>query len=183
VVGLAVAGRSGALDLRATRPGDTDGWCQAAGHADLLWLESPSNPLLHVADLPAIPRRRADRGRSPSSTTPSPHRSPAALALGADLVLHSATKYLGGHSDLMLGAAVARDDELADRVASDACLPEPFRARRPTSPCARRNASPAGERATATAHELAVRLERHPEVSIAATRPAKPDADLLGAKP
>src|SRR5207253_2759316 len=95
---------------------DTAGWLEAAADADLLWLESPSNPLLAVADLPAIcaARRGPDALVAVDSTfaTPLVQRP---LELGADLVVHSATKYLGGHSDLLLGAAVTTSD-VADRL-------------------------------------------------------------------
>ena len=139
VVGLAVAGQQrGRWTFKRLAPDDTDGWLRAAGHADLLWLESPSNPLLHVADLPAILSRPRKAGAI--AVIDNTFATPLAqqpLALGADLVLHSATKYLGGHSDLMLGAAVAGTTSSQNDCASDACLPEPFPAHwRPTSPCA-----------------------------------------------
>ena len=101
-----------------SRPTTRKAGCRAAEHADLLWLESPSNPLLDVADLPAIlsqPRKPGAIAVVDNTFATPLGQQP--LELGADLVLHSATKYLGGHSDLMLGAAVARDDELADRAA------------------------------------------------------------------
>ena len=91
---------------------DTDAVLAAAAGADLLWLESPTNPLLDVADLPALCARRGRAaGRSSPSTAPSPTpllQHP--LALGADVVVHSATKFIGGHSDLLLGVAVAAPD-------------------------------------------------------------------------
>jgi len=85
-------------------------WAQRATEADLLWLESPTNPLLEVADLPAIcaaPRRRGTRIVVDNTfATPLLQRP---LELGADIVVHSATKLIGGHSDLLLGAAVTAD--------------------------------------------------------------------------
>ena len=95
---------------------DTDAVVAACDDAALVWLESPTNPALEIAD---IETDRGGRARAPaptsSSTTPSPlpccqRRS----TLGADLVVHSATKYLAGHSDAVLGAVVTRDDELYD---------------------------------------------------------------------
>ena len=90
-------------------------WPQRASEADMLWLESPSNPLLQVADLAAIcaaPRRPGTRVVVDNTfATPLLQRP---LSLGADIVVHSVTKLIGGHSDLLLGAAVAADpDELA----------------------------------------------------------------------
>ncbi|HSO99067.1 MAG TPA: PLP-dependent transferase [Solirubrobacteraceae bacterium] len=90
-------------------------WSERASQADMLWLESPSNPLLELADLAAIcaaPRRAGTRVVVDNTfATPLLQRP---LELGADIVVHSATKLIGGHSDLLLGAAVAADpDELA----------------------------------------------------------------------
>jgi cystathionine gamma-synthase len=85
-------------------------WLQRASEADMLWIESPSNPLLEVADLAAIcaaPRRPGTRLVVDNTfATPLLQRP---LKLGADIVIHSATKLIGGHSDLLLGAAVAAD--------------------------------------------------------------------------
>jgi len=76
----------------------------------LLWLESPTNPLLKVADLAALARLGRARGALVvcDNTFATPVlQSP--VALGCDLVMHSTTKYLGGHSDVMGGAIVAAD--------------------------------------------------------------------------
>ncbi len=90
-------------------------WLQRTSEADLLWIESPSNPLLEVAELAAIcaaPRRSGTRVVVDNTfATPLLQRP---LELGADIVVHSATKLIGGHSDLLLGAAVTADNhELA----------------------------------------------------------------------
>src|SRR5207248_4863507 len=78
--------------------------------ADLLWLESPTNPLLDIAELDRIcaaPRRPGTRVAIDNTfATPLLQRP---LELGADIVIHSATKLIGGHSDLLLGAAVTAD--------------------------------------------------------------------------
>ncbi|MGH8213635.1 MAG: trans-sulfuration enzyme family protein [Rhodanobacteraceae bacterium] len=83
----------------------------------LLWIESPSNPLLKVIDIAAMAELAHDAGARlmVDGTFATPYlQSP--LALGADIVLHSTTKYLGGHSDVMGGALVfARDDEIVAR--------------------------------------------------------------------
>lgn len=87
------------------------------GEADLLWLESPSNPLLETADLAAIcdaPRREGSLVVVDNTfATPLLQRP---LALGADVAVYSATKLIGGHSDLLLGAAVTADDEQLARL-------------------------------------------------------------------
>ena len=83
--------------------------------AALLWIETPSNPLLRITDIAAT--RDAGPGaaaRSSSSTTRSCRPAwQQPLALGADLVVHSTTKYLNGHSDVVGGAVVARDEGAA----------------------------------------------------------------------
>jgi cystathionine gamma-synthase len=85
-------------------------WLERASEADLLWIESPSNPLLEVADLAAIcaaPRRAGTRVVVDNTfATPLLQRP---LGLGADIVVHAATKLIGGHSDLLLGVAVTAD--------------------------------------------------------------------------
>lgn len=89
---------------------DDPSWPERAGEADLLWVESPSNPLLEVADLAAIcaaPRRAGTRVVVDNTFATPLRQRP--LALGADIVVHSATKLIGGHSDLLLGAAVSAD--------------------------------------------------------------------------
>ena len=86
--------------------------------ARLLWLESPTNPLLNVIDIEAAARAAHAAGALlvVDNTFASPYlQRPAEL--GADIVVHSATKYLGGHSDLVSGAAVTSDDALAERLA------------------------------------------------------------------
>ncbi len=94
-----------------------DAWTERALEADMLWLESPSNPLLEIADLARIcaaPRKPGTRVVVDNTfATPLLQRP---LELGADLVVHSATKLIGGHSDLLLGAAVASDADGARRL-------------------------------------------------------------------
>jgi cystathionine gamma-synthase len=115
VAAIAEAGMS-TYQWRVERLSATDPlWLQRASEADMLWIESPSNPLLEVADLAAIcsaPRRAGTRVVVDNTfATPLLQRP---LQLGADLVVHSATKLIGGHSDLLLGAAVtANSTELA----------------------------------------------------------------------
>jgi cystathionine gamma-synthase len=85
----------------------------------MLWAETPSNPLLQVADIAALAQLSRDNGLllccDNTFATPALQNP---LALGADVVMHSTTKYLGGHSDVMGGALVfSRRDELFDRAA------------------------------------------------------------------
>jgi cystathionine gamma-synthase len=92
----------------AIRPGETK----------VVWLETPTNPLLGIADIAAIASVAHDAGALlvVDNTFASPYLQQP-LALGADVVVHSTTKYLGGHSDVVGGALVLGDDELAERVA------------------------------------------------------------------
>jgi len=84
----------------------------------LVWVESPSNPLLAVADIERIAAIAHDAGaRCAVDNTWATPVAQRPLALGADLVMHSTTKYLGGHGDVTGGALVAReDDEFFQRV-------------------------------------------------------------------
>jgi len=83
----------------------------------MLWIETPTNPLLKLVDIQAI----TDIGKEHKlisvvdNTFASPHLQ-TPMALGADIVLHSATKYLGGHSDVVLGALVCDDADLAEKL-------------------------------------------------------------------
>lgn len=83
----------------------------------LIWIETPTNPMLNIVDIEAICAIAKKRGilTAVDNTFASPYlQNP--LDLGADMVIHSATKYLGGHSDTVLGAVVAKDAELAQRL-------------------------------------------------------------------
>ncbi len=92
---------------------DTGAVVAALDGADLLWLESPTNPTLEVADLPAL--IAAARGRGVLTVCDNTFATPLLqrpLDLGADVVVHSATKYLSGHSDVLLGVAVTQRQHL-----------------------------------------------------------------------
>ena len=83
----------------------------------LIWIETPTNPMLNIVDIEAICAIAKKRGilTAVDNTFASPYlQNP--LDLGADLVIHSATKYLGGHSDTVLGAVVAKEAELAKQL-------------------------------------------------------------------
>jgi cystathionine gamma-synthase len=94
---------------------DTAAVEEACQDASLVWLESPTNPALEVADVAAITAGAHDAGAyvvvDNTFATPLLQQP---LDLGADLVVHSATKFLAGHSDVLLGALVTRDDTLFD---------------------------------------------------------------------
>src|SRR5207302_5115368 len=83
----------------------------------LLWVETPTNPLLRIVELEGLAALAKRKGliTIADNTFASPYLQ-RPLELGADIVVHSATKYLGGHSDLVSGIAVTSDDGLAERL-------------------------------------------------------------------
>lgn len=94
---------------------DTAAWLDAAGRMDLLWLESPSNPLLKVADLEAIcaaPRKPGGLLAVDNTFATPLNQKP--LHRGADVSMHSATKFIGGHSDLLAGILVSSNQSLVE---------------------------------------------------------------------
>ncbi|MEA2532022.1 MAG: cystathionine gamma-synthase [Thermomicrobiales bacterium] len=105
------------VEVRWVDPNDLDALDQALDGASFLWTETPTNPLLAVCDLEAIGLLAAERGVpwacDNTFATPILQRP---LEYGAVAVMHSATKYIGGHSDLILGAAVCADRALAARL-------------------------------------------------------------------
>jgi cystathionine gamma-synthase len=162
---LVAAGR---LGLRLAPADDTDAVLAAADGADMVWVESIANPLIVVADVPAIVAGARRRGAISvvDATFATPLRQ-RPLELGADIVLHSATKLIGGHSDLLMGAVVCRDDAHADALLAHrhdhGSVPgslEAFLALRGLRTLAVRV-----DRAEASAAELARRLAAHPRVS------------------
>ena len=84
----------------------------------LVWAESPTNPFLKVIDIAAVADLAHQAGARcvVDNTFATPYLQ-RPLELGADVVLHSTTKYVGGHSDVVGGAVVVRDHELADKIA------------------------------------------------------------------
>jgi len=108
---------SGRIDLRIVDVDDTSGVQSACRGAHLLWLESPTNPLMQVADLPdCISAARTAGARVLIDNTFATPIVQTPLDLGADIVLHSVTKALSGHSDLIMGALVAADPDLAEAL-------------------------------------------------------------------
>lgn len=91
----------------AVRPGETK----------LVWVETPTNPLLNIGDIEALAALAHDAGALlvVDNTFASPYLQQP-LTLGADVVVHSTTKYCGGHSDVVGGAVVVRDLEVAERI-------------------------------------------------------------------
>jgi cystathionine gamma-synthase len=117
VTRLAEKGRRlGHWTLRQVPVTDTPGWLAAMMECELVWLESPSNPLLEIADLPAIcaaPRKDGTLLVIDNTVATPLNQQP--LALGADVSMQSGTKFLGGHSDLLMGLLSTANPELAAR--------------------------------------------------------------------
>jgi len=85
----------------------------------LVWLETPTNPLLHITDIRAVAEIVHAHPNKPLLVVDNTFATPylqRPLELGADIVVHSMTKYLGGHSDVVGGAVIVKDKELADKL-------------------------------------------------------------------
>ena len=113
---LRAGAAAGRWRLSWLSPTDTEAWTAAAADHDLLWLESPTNPLLHIMDLPAILASASLDCRTVVDNTFATPLGQAPLRLGADLVVHSATKFLAGHSDALGGVVVAKGPEDARTI-------------------------------------------------------------------
>ncbi len=145
--------------------------------ADVLWLESPTNPLLQVCDLGTCLAAARDAGVlgvvDNTFATPLVQRP---LDLGADVVVHSVTKYLSGHSDVLLGATVTRDPVVAERLRTHrrvhGAIPGPFEAWLALRGL--RTVALRVQRAQDSAADLARRLSTHPAV-VRVRHPSLPD--------
>jgi cystathionine gamma-synthase len=168
VAGIVAEGeRQGRWMVRRLDQADTAAWVAAVAECDLVWLESPENPLLTVADLPTIcsaPRPGSTLVAVDSTFATPLNQRP--LELGADVVMHSATKFIGGHSDLLAGVLTVSRDDLYDefherRLLHGATIGamEAFLTIRGARTLGLRL-----DRAQANAMELATRLEAHPEI-------------------
>lgn len=109
--------KAGHLEIRSVDVTDTAAVIAASDGADLVWLESPTNPTLDVAELELICTEMTKRGIP--TVVDSTFATPIGqlpLQLGATAVLHSATKFIGGHSDLLLGVVVTNDGSLYEKL-------------------------------------------------------------------
>ena len=161
----------GSAVVRPVDVTDTEAVLQALDGADILWLESPTNPLLEVADLPTL--LDAARERGVLSVVDNTYATPLLqrpLELGADLVVHAVTKYLAGHSDVLLGAIVTAPTDagraLHERLFRHRTLHGAIAGPMEVWLALRglRTLHLRVERAQSSALELASRLARHPAV-------------------
>ncbi|MDA3648155.1 cystathionine gamma-synthase [Saccharopolyspora indica] len=134
----------------------------------LIWIETPTNPLLNIADIAALAQVSREAGTKlvVDNTFASPFLQQP-LELGANVVVHSTTKYLGGHSDVVGGAVITSDDELAEQIAflqnGAGAVPGPFDAfltLRGAKTLAIRM-----ERHSANAERIVAALAGHPKVA------------------
>ncbi len=144
---------------------DTAAVAAASEGAALVWFESPTNPALEVADIPAIVAAAHENGAlvavDNTFATPLLQRP---LEHGADLVVHSATKYISGHSDVLMGAVVAASDEHVDALVKRRSLYGAIPAPLETFLALRglRTLPVRLERAQSNAQQLVRRLADHP---------------------
>lgn len=155
------------MEVRPVDIADTAAVVAAVAGADVVWVETPTNPTLDVADLATICAAAAGAGAKAvvDSTFATPMCA-RPLADGASIVIHSGTKFIGGHSDLLIGLAVAADDALYERLhharlvnGSTPGALEAFLALRGVRTLPLRM-----ERMQANAVEIVARLQAHPQV-------------------
>lgn len=167
---LVDAAARGRLQFRTVDVSDTEEAlraCEGFGAGGLLWLETPTNPMMAIADMDALIAGAHELGFEVvvDNTFATPLLQQP-LDFGADAVVHSATKFLSGHSDAVLGAVVTRRDdleeELARRRSLHGAVAGPWEAWLVLRGV--RTLDVRLERAQANAGELARRLDRHPAV-------------------
>lgn len=156
------------ITIRLVDGGDTAAVIAASDGAAMVWMESIANPTLVVADIPAICTAAKEQGAITvvDATFATPLRQQP-IYLGADVVLHSGTKFIGGHSDLLLGAVTCAKEEHAEAIlthrhdhGSTPGSLEAFLALRGLRTLALRV-----DKSEANAHELAKRLSGHSKIS------------------
>lgn len=155
------------LEVRFVNLPNTDEVIKALPGAQMLYLESPTNPAIEVVDLPVVIAAGKKTGSIVvvDSTLATPMvQNP--LALGADIALHSVTKYLSGHSDILLGCVVTNDESIFERVEQarryGGAIPGPFEAW--IALRGLRTFALRMQRSQENAMELAKRLEKDPRV-------------------
>ena len=160
--------QQGRLTVRLVDLTDAAATADAVQGSDLVWAETPTNPMLKVVDLAALGARSAAAGAllvvDSTFATPMLQRP---LETGADVVVHSVTKYLSGHADVLLGVAVTNDVDLAGRLvefrSTMGAIPGTFEAWLALRGL--RTLHLRVERAQSNAAELARRLGAHPGVT------------------
>ena len=160
--------QQGRLEMRPVDIADTAAVIEALDGADVVWVESPTNPTLDVADVAAICAAATVAGvKVVVDNTFATPICAQPLADGATIVIHSGTKFIGGHSDLLIGLAVTADDAMFDRLHQTRLVNgstpgslEAFLALRGLRTLPLRM-----ERAQANAADVVARLREHPAVA------------------
>ncbi len=164
---LAGLERKGAIEVRYVDVSNTEEVLAALPGTSLLWIESPTNPALEVADLPVLiaAAKKLNIGVGIDNTFATPLLQQP-LDMGADFVMHSVTKYIAGHSDVLMGSVSTKDEELFNRLSDvrkfGGSIPGPFEAWLALRGI--RTLALRFERSQQNAMELARRLQNHPAV-------------------
>jgi cystathionine gamma-synthase len=159
---------TGRLEVRFVEITNTDEVVAAMKGAALVWLESPTNPCLDVADLPALitAAKKLGIGVAVDNTFATPLVQKP-LTMGADIVMHSVTKFLAGHSDVVLGSLSTNDEALYKRLEEsrrfNGSIPGPFEAWLAVRGI--RSFPIRFRAAEKNAQELVVRLSQHPKIT------------------
>jgi cystathionine gamma-synthase len=159
---------TGRLEVRFVEITNTDEVVAAMKGAALVWLESPTNPCLDVADLPALitAAKKLGIGVAVDNTFATPLVQKP-LTMGADIVMHSVTKFLAGHSDLVLGSLSTNDEALYKRLEEsrrfNGSVPGPFEAWLAVRGI--RSFPIRFRAAESNAQELVARLSQHPKIT------------------
>ena len=159
---------TGRLEVRFVEITNTDEVIAAMKGAALVWLESPTNPCLDIADLPALisAAKKLGIGVGVDNTFATPLVQKP-LDMGADIVMHSVTKFLAGHSDVVLGSLSTNDEALYKRLEEsrrlNGAIPGPFEAWLAVRGI--RSFPIRFRAAERNAQELVVRLSQHPKIT------------------
>jgi cystathionine gamma-synthase len=159
---------TGRLEVRFVEITNTDGVIAAMKGAALVWLESPTNPFLDVADLPGLitAAKKLGIGVAVDNTFATPLVQKP-LTMGADIVMHSVTKFLAGHSDVVLGSLSTNDEALYKRLEEsrrfNGSIPGPFEAWLAVRGI--RSFPIRFRAAEKNAQELVLRLSQHPKIT------------------
>ena len=160
--------QSGRIEVRFVDLANTQEVISALPGTSLLWLESPTNPCLDIADLPTLisAAKQMGCGVAVDKTFATPMVQKP-LSFGADMVMHSVTKYLAGHSDVVLGSISTNDDALFSRISDsrklNGAIPGPFEAWLALRGL--RTFALRFDRAQSSAGELARRLSMHHKIT------------------
>ena len=159
---------SGRIEVRFVDLSNSQEVLSALPGTSLLWLESPTNPCLDIADLPLLISQAKAQGCGVAvDNTFATPLVQQPLTFGADMVMHSVTKYLAGHSDVIMGSISTNDDPLFSRLSTarkqNGAIPGPFEAWLALRGI--RTFPLRFDRAQSNAMELARRLSIHPNVT------------------